>query len=59
MDQGLARDSLEDNTTVLTFVSNLELKFGVIEIIKAKHFIIREGFAGKITSRAAECIDKL
>ena len=57
MDQGLAKDSLEDNTMVVTFVSNLELKSGVIEIIKTKHFT-NEGFAGKITSRAGECTDK-
>ena len=58
LDQGLARDSLEDNATVPTFVRNLELKFGVAEIIKTKHFT-KEGFAGKITSRAGECTDKI
>ena len=58
MDQGLARDNLEDNTRVLTFVSNLELKIGVMKILKTKHFT-KEGFAGKITSRAGECTDKI
>ena len=57
LDQGLARDSLEDNSMVPTFVSYLELVFGVLEIIKTRSFI-KEGFAGKITSRAGECIDK-
>ena len=58
LDQGLARDSLEDNATVLMFVSYLELKSGVLEIIKTKHFT-KEGVDGKITSRAGECIDKI
>ena len=58
LDQGLARDSQEDNATVLMFVSYLGPRVGVFEIIKTKD-IIKDGFAGKITSRAAECIDKI
>ena len=58
LDQGLARDSLEDNATALTFVSYTKLKCGVLEIFKTRDFN-KEGFAGKITSRAAECIDKI
>ena len=58
MDQGLARDGLEDNATVLIFIIYPVPKFGVLEIVKTKDFI-REGFAGKITSRAAECIENI
>ena len=58
LDQGLAMDSLEDNATGLMLVSYLELKIGVLEIIKTRNFF-KERFAGKITSRAAECIDKI
>ena len=58
LDQGLARDSLEDNATALTFVSYTKLKCGVLEIFKTRDFN-KEGFAGKITSRAAECTDKI
>ena len=57
LDQGLARDSQRYNTTVLVFVNALKPKFGDAKIIKTRSFV-REGFAGKITSRAAECIDK-
>ena len=57
MDQGLAQGSLEYVAKVLVFVVNLEPKTGEV-VIKTRSFN-KEGFAGKITSLAGECCDKI